>query len=198
MGLRWQQQELAEAPVLFSQRPAKTTQSIVAKLRRMPSARLSQMQDIAGCRVVVFSRHQQDAMVEAVRGAFQRTKVDDLRITPSHGYKAVHVLVYVADRTVEVQIRNAYENYWALASERLADAFGQEIKYGGGPHMVRGLLRDLDDYLQRLEASERLRARSATTEEIEACMAPWGMTGDGLVRMVSSIGSMLPPPLGPR
>lgn len=106
--------------------------------------------------------------------------------------------VYVADRTVEVQIRNAYENYWALASERLADAFGQEIKYGGGPHMVRGLLRDLDDYLQRLEASERLRARSATTEEIEACMAPRGMTGEGLVRMVSSIGSMLPPPLGPR
>src|SRR5437763_10541250 len=33
-------------------RPGKTTQSIVAKLHRLPT-RLSQMQDIAGCRVVV-------------------------------------------------------------------------------------------------------------------------------------------------
>jgi ppGpp synthetase/RelA/SpoT-type nucleotidyltranferase len=194
--LRWVVCDSAWDLFQLSQRPAKTTESIVAKLQRMPSARLSQMQDIAGCRVVVF-RHQQDAMVDAIRGAFEKTKVDDLRLTPSHGYKAVHVLVYVGDRTVEVQVRNGYENYWALASERLADAFGQEVKYGGGPHMVRGLLHDIDDFLQRLEDSEPLRARSATAEEIAACMAPWGVTGEGLVRMVSSIGSMLPPPLGP-
>jgi putative GTP pyrophosphokinase len=41
-------------------RPAKTTASIIDKLRR-ETIRLSQMQDIAGCRVVVEDATQQDA-----------------------------------------------------------------------------------------------------------------------------------------
>lgn len=43
-------------------RPAKSTPAIVAKLQR-ETIRLSQMQDIAGCRFVVDDRHHQDQAV---------------------------------------------------------------------------------------------------------------------------------------
>jgi len=50
-------------------RLAKSTLSIAEKLRR-ESIRLSQMQDIAGCRVVVANVMQQDSFVESLRTVF--------------------------------------------------------------------------------------------------------------------------------
>jgi ppGpp synthetase/RelA/SpoT-type nucleotidyltranferase len=47
-------------PRVFTQRPAKSTASIVAKLLRQPKTRLSQIQDIAGIRYVVANLKAQD------------------------------------------------------------------------------------------------------------------------------------------
>ena len=66
-------------------RPAKSTMSIVDKLRR-ESLRLRQMQDIAGCRVVVGDVVRQNSAVECLTKAFAETAVVDRRKTPSHGY----------------------------------------------------------------------------------------------------------------
>lgn len=49
-----------------SGRPAKSTTAIVDKLRR-ETIRLSQMQDIAGCRVVVADTAEQAALTEILR-----------------------------------------------------------------------------------------------------------------------------------
>src|SRR6478752_1125411 len=46
-------------------RPAKSTRSIIEKLQR-ESIRLSQMQDVAGCRVLVDSAASQDDAVELI------------------------------------------------------------------------------------------------------------------------------------
>ena len=77
-------------------RLAKSTASIVHKLRR-ESARLSQMQDIAGCRVVVADVRLQDRTVAAVCERFGAATVVDRRARPSNGYRAVHVLVSADD-----------------------------------------------------------------------------------------------------
>lgn len=66
-------------------RIAKTTPSIIAKLKR-ESLRLSKIQDIAGCRIVVESIAEQDRVVALVIGAFPVIKVMDRRQKPSHGY----------------------------------------------------------------------------------------------------------------
>jgi ppGpp synthetase/RelA/SpoT-type nucleotidyltranferase len=51
-------------------RPQKSTSSIVEKLER-ESIRLSQMQDIAGCRLVVIDVVKQDEVVNALSAAFR-------------------------------------------------------------------------------------------------------------------------------
>lgn len=128
-----------------SGRPAKSTTAIVDKLRR-ESIRLSQMQDIAGCRIVVDSYTRQNALTEALSTLFLGCVVSDRRKNPSHGYRAVHLIVPYENRFVEVQIRTELQHLWAELSEKLSDKFGIDVKYGKGPKHVREFLGSLSGY----------------------------------------------------
>src|SRR5438045_3733119 len=83
------QRELGSSPTA---RAAKTTESIVAKLQREHTS-LNSMQDIAGCRLVVEDIPAQDRVVETLIRAFSTAKKKDRRLEPSHGYRAVHLIV---------------------------------------------------------------------------------------------------------
>src|SRR5690606_5230577 len=97
-----------------SSRPMKSTQSNVRKLREKPSMRLSQMRDIAGCRVVVEGGAEQNAALERLRVALPDARVSDHRVTaPASGYRAVHLEVRSLDRRVEIQVRTRLEDQWA-------------------------------------------------------------------------------------
>jgi ppGpp synthetase/RelA/SpoT-type nucleotidyltranferase len=122
-------------------RPAKSTKSIIDKLRR-ESLRLSQMQDIAGCRVIVSDIRSQNEVAASLRTAFDRTSLIDRREHPSHGYRAVHLIVSDANKNVEVQIRTELQHQWGEVSEKLSDTVDIAIKYGGGQ-------RDIREYLDR-------------------------------------------------
>lgn len=65
-------------------RAGKTTLSIRAKLIR-ERTRLSRMQDIAGCRVVVDSVAEQDRITRELKATFPQYEVFDRRERPSHG-----------------------------------------------------------------------------------------------------------------
>lgn len=92
-----------------SLRPRKTVEAIAAKLER-ETIRLSQMQDIAGCRLVVATIRAQDETVDILRGLFSRSSVIDRRERPSHGYRAVHVIVQVNGKAIEIQVRSKLED----------------------------------------------------------------------------------------
>lgn len=113
-------------------RPAETTAAIIDKLRRQP-IRLTQVQDIAGIRLVVPTIVDQDALVARLREVFPDVKIDDRRIHPSSGYRAVHLVVSTDSKTVEVQVRTHLQHVWAELSEKLSDVVDAAIKYGGGP-----------------------------------------------------------------
>src|SRR5436305_13940484 len=68
-------------------RQIKTTESIVAKLRRQ-KIRLSRMQDIAGCRVTVANAASQEQAAQELSAAFDNSKIIDRRKQPSHGYRS--------------------------------------------------------------------------------------------------------------
>lgn len=112
-------------------RPAKSTSSIAEKLCR-ESIRLSQVQDIAGCRVIVADVFTQDQTIATLRDTFPETRMMDRRKNPSHGYRAVHIIVAAYGMSVEIQVRTALQHLWAELSERLADVVDSNIKYGGG------------------------------------------------------------------
>jgi putative GTP pyrophosphokinase len=140
-----------------SGRPAKSTSSIQEKLRR-ESIRLRQIQDIAGCRLVVPDTQAQDRAIAQLGRLFDDIETIDRRERPSHGYRAVHVVIRVNDRLIEVQVRTSLQHLWAELSEKLADVMDPTIKYGGGSDVVRGLLSKGSELVALLESRERLLA----------------------------------------
>jgi ppGpp synthetase/RelA/SpoT-type nucleotidyltranferase len=72
-------------------RPAKSTTSIIDKLQR-ETVRLGQMQDIAGCRIVVPLLAAQDEVIHRLKLLFDRVDFDDRRKNPSHGYRQFTLL----------------------------------------------------------------------------------------------------------
>jgi GTP pyrophosphokinase len=82
-------------------RPAKSTTSISEKLRR-ESIRLTQIQDIAGCRLTVSDIANQDSVVESLKQLFEHVTISDRRKQPSHGYRAIHVIVSYSGKMIEI------------------------------------------------------------------------------------------------
>jgi putative GTP pyrophosphokinase len=135
-----------------SGRPAKSTPAIIDKLKRS-SMRLSQMQDIAGCRIIVADTLTQNEIVSRLAKLYQSTVIDR-RDKPSHGYRAVHVILRPNKRHVEIQVRTKLQHLWAELSEKVADNFGSEVKYGGGIEPVRDFLSFTSSAVVDLEKLE--------------------------------------------
>lgn len=128
-------------------RPAKSTTSIIEKLQR-ETIRLSQIQDIAGCRVVVTDILEQDRVVAAIRELYPEAVVVDRRETPSHGYRAVHVIVRNADKPIEIQVRSWLQHAWAEVSEKISDNIDAGLKYGAGPAETQHRLFQLSEVFE--------------------------------------------------
>ena len=134
-------------------RRAKSTGSIIEKLRR-ETIRLSQMQDIAGCRLVVRDILEQDKVVGQLKDTLAKAVVIDRRKQPSHGYRAVHIIAMARNRAIEIQVRTELQHLWAQLSEKLSDARGPAIKYGGGDSESQRLLSTLSRTVEDVENLE--------------------------------------------
>lgn len=134
-------------------RPAKTTGAIVDKLRRQP-IRLTQIQDIAGLRLVVGRISEQDRFIDLLRPRLSQVAIDDRRQKPSHGYRAVHLVVSAKNRLVEIQVRTREQHLWAEISEKLSDVVDPALKYGGGPNESRELLLEYSAMVADVERAE--------------------------------------------
>src|SRR6266850_1629645 len=142
-------------------RPAKSTTSISEKLLR-ESIRLTQVQDIAGCKLIAREIIDQDKVVNSLRRLFKNQVVVDRRNQPSHGYRAVHVIVRYGEKLVEIQVRTALQHAWAELSEKLSDLVDPAIKYGGGDPKNQEVLTEYSDLIADEEAleSELMRDRN--------------------------------------
>lgn len=136
-------------------RPAKSTRAILAKLQR-ESTRLSTMQDIAGCRVVVNHRLEQRTLILRLIQRFPSCKLIDRISRPSHGYRALHLVVRLRGRCVEIQVRTELQHLWAQVCESMADRVGIDFKYGGGSGAMRRLMDGVSDAVNDCEAREEL------------------------------------------
>lgn len=135
-------------------RPEKSTASIIDKLRR-ESIRLSQIQDIAGCRIIVADIDVQDQAVASLQAIFPSTSIADRRRFPSHGYRAIHVIAKISGLPIEIQVRTTLQHTWAEFSERLSDRIDPGIKYGGGGDQMREVLMAYSKIVEEFEVSER-------------------------------------------
>lgn len=155
----------------------KTTGTLIEKLRRESPMRLSQMQDLAGARIVVRDRPAQDNAVGVIckdcETCARSYKVVDRRDHPSHGYRAVHILMQWERIPVEVQVRTELQDVWAQMIERLADRWGRGIRYGEDPDSMgeseaalnliatrRGLVASFITISDLIAQAEAMRAKA--------------------------------------
>jgi ppGpp synthetase/RelA/SpoT-type nucleotidyltranferase len=117
----------------------KTTGTLIEKLKREHGIQLSRIAEFAGARIVCAGgRVEQDETTNKIRSLSsshpRRPDVIDRRIKPSHGYRAVHVVVYPNGYPVEIQVRTELQDTWAQLFERFADQWGRQIRYGDDPY----------------------------------------------------------------
>jgi ppGpp synthetase/RelA/SpoT-type nucleotidyltranferase len=134
-------------------RPAKSTTSIIEKLRR-ESIRLTQIQDIAGGRLTVSTIVEQDNVVRGLTDCFERTHIVDRRQQPSYGYRAVHVVVDQDGKLIEIQVRTVLQHLWAELSEKVSDIIDPALKYGGGEADTRSMLMEFSSLVANNESDE--------------------------------------------
>jgi len=146
-------------------RLAKSTDSIVGKLRR-ESLRLSQMQDIAGCRLVIATVVDQEQLIASFSTAFPGRVIIDRRDKPSYGYRAVHIIVEISGKPVEIQLRTQLQHMWAEVSEKLSDVLDSAIKYGGGPAKWRDFLAQSSKSVMVHEDIEKLHFEEVTATQL--------------------------------
>lgn len=139
----------------------KTTDTLVQKLQRAKedgaSTNLARIQDIAGIRVSgAVTLPEQDQLRDWVIGRFEaqghRCATKDRRLEPVVGYRAVHVIVTLDGRYVEVQIRTTGQDLWANVFERVADIFGRRIRYGGAPEYGGQAVVDVIQSMEAISA----------------------------------------------
>ena len=127
--------------------------SIVIKLFWRPTMRLSQMEDVAGCRAILRDQDEVYAVLARILETWPGSHVDDYVKHPQEtGYRAVHVVVVEGGRKVEIQLRTPVQNRWADEVEAAADRLTIPLKNGQGPPE---LLRYFERASYKLALEER-------------------------------------------
>jgi len=140
-----------ESSALVSQR-LKRLPSIIVKLRDNPNMKLSQMQDIGGCRAVLGNIQKVLELVknyERIELKRQRSKkarsvsilykkYDYIVVPKEDGYRSIHLIYKYQNVTaktkcftgqrIEIQIRSKWQHIWATAVETAQIFTGQALK----------------------------------------------------------------------
>ncbi len=128
--------EQESSRVIVAQRLKRLPQ-IINKLVRFPTQRLTQMQDIGGCRAIFPGGLPEVRAVEQRLRAARRWDIvdhDDYIIDPKKtGYRALHLIERRNGRLIEIQLRTPAQHEWAEAVERAELRSGHPLKDGAGP-----------------------------------------------------------------
>jgi ppGpp synthetase/RelA/SpoT-type nucleotidyltranferase len=122
----------------------KRAPSIIAKLSRFPNMRLTQMQDIGGCRAVLSKLNDVTQLRDALKSSRIKHRLvnekDYITEPKRDGYRGIHLVYrYMSDRketynnhSVEIQIRTNLQHAWATAVETVGTLIGQGLKADRG------------------------------------------------------------------
>lgn len=145
---------------------------ILRKLKRF-SARLSQLQDIGGARVIVEQNRDVDELVNFLREKFEsRTDLKLVKLTDyrgegreDSGYRAYHLILERDGYRMELQIRSKIQHYWAETIERTSVIYGYHLKELEGDSSVIHYFKKLSDLFYEIEAGRTPSAQLKTKIE---------------------------------
>lgn len=153
-----------------TKRKRKTQQSIVDKLRRQPKLRLPQMQDIAGCRIVIEGGSQvADTLGSLLTGAFELLQWEiERKERHAHGYRATHIIAKKGQKFYEIQLRTYAQDVWANLVESLSDE-NNTLKYGGSDQeqAIMSQLQVLAEHFYEIDQHAHLVPFGVYKQQIE-------------------------------
>lgn len=148
----------------------KRVPAIIKKLQRRyggrdPTMKLSQMQDIAGCRAVLTNAHLAKKLCEEkyLKGDMKhkRVRMKDYIAEPKNdGYRSIHLIYrYMSDKgkteyndlLVEIQIRSKLQHLWATAIETVGFFTRQALKSNEGEQEWMDFFRLVSAAFARME-----------------------------------------------
>lgn len=161
----------------------KRARSMLAKLDKETSMRLTQMQDIGGCRAVVATIDEVYALRERYRKSKSLHKFvreDDYVASPKEsGYRSLHLVYRFQSRghkqynnlMFEVQLRTRTQHAWATAVETVGAVLGQALKSSEGEQVWLEYFQNAALALEYTEAhalaSERKTTRGAIARRLQ-------------------------------
>lgn len=145
-------------PFYIAQRLKRKPQ-IVRKLNRL-SVRLTQLQDIGGCRIIVQKNSDVDKLflylkeISAQDNDISVSRVTDYREKGRDvtGYRSLHVILDKNGYKLELQIRSRIQHYWAESIERTSVIYGHHLKEQEGAPEVISYFKLLSDLFYEIEA----------------------------------------------
>ncbi|MEK6927798.1 MAG: RelA/SpoT domain-containing protein [Nanoarchaeota archaeon] len=176
--------EKIDKTTLSAQR-LKRVPSIIKKLNRSyggnkPTMKLTQMQDIAGCRVVMSNVKLANKLYQEyyLRGDLKHKRINEknyITFPKEDGYRSIHLVYrYFSDKgkkdynglLVEVQIRSKLQHLWATAVETVDFFTNQAIKSNEGQKEWMDFFRLVSSAFARFENSPIIPGTPENKEEL--------------------------------
>ena len=159
--------------------------SIISKLERLPRIRLSQMQDIGGCRAVLrTSDHAYDLALDFVTSRIRHELVrhkNYIEYPRQSGYRSIHLVYeYNSDRSThwrglktEIQIRSLLQHQWATAVETVGTFTRYDLKSNLGDTIWLRFFALMSAVIAQSEGTPSIpntpTSRSKVLNEIREC-----------------------------
>jgi ppGpp synthetase/RelA/SpoT-type nucleotidyltranferase len=132
---------------------------IIRKLNRL-SVRLTQLQDIGGCRIIVEKNGDVDKLLKYLKEKVRQQdslvidRITDYREKgrDDTGYRSVHLILMRSGFKLELQIRSRIQHYWAESIERTSVIYGYHLKEKEGDVSVIQYFKNLSDIFFEIEA----------------------------------------------
>jgi len=187
---------------------------IIRKLGRL-SVRLTQLQDIGGCRIIVEKNADVDRLLSFIEDQVRNQSTLSIdRITDYRdrgrdvtGYRALHILLSRGGYKIELQIRSRIQHYWSESIERTSVVYGYYLKEGEGDAAVIAYFQRLSDAFFELESGrepspktkleiDELKSRSEQIiEGSERGRVLDSYVNEGIIKTLTEIESKNPNPI---
>lgn len=128
--------------------------TIIYKLQRHPTMRLSAMQDVGGLRAILPNQPAVDEIAQRLRRNWRSrllVEYDYVREPKESGYRAIHLVVKQDQRRIELQLRTPWQDMWAQSAEEDTARLGLGLKFGIGPDDLREYYRLMADVVAARE-----------------------------------------------
>jgi len=135
---------------------------ILRKLKRF-SIRLSQLQDIGGCRIIFESNDILESFLPFLKEKLSKSRYFTIERETDYrekgrddsGYRAVHLIVSRSDVKLEIQLRSRIQHYWAESIERTSVIYGYLLKELEGDPIVLSYFKQSSNVFHEIECKRK-------------------------------------------